>query len=126
MSQASNPRVAELAALCKRQRQGKKASHYNEKVKSLVCELVASGVENVALARTAGVSSATIRNWVKEALSPTAQRQPVKILNVEGMGNTIGPARLGSDGATERGRMVMMIRVAEFDVAIYGRDGGRP
>ena len=126
MSQDLDSRLAELAALCKRQRQGKRHPRYNEDVKSLARELAASGVEKEALARTTGVSSNAIRTWAKDSAAPKPPR-PVKILNVESSGGDAAEhGRLGNGGGADQGRMVMMIRVADFDVAIYSRDGGRP
>ena len=115
MGQDPNSRLAELAALCKRQRLGSKRPRYNEETKSLARELAAGGVERASVARAAGVSSYAVRTWLKvPAVQRIPKRRPVRILNVDGGG-----------GAADKGRMVMMIRVADFDVAIYSREEER-
>ena len=120
MSQDSEPRLAALAALCKRQRQGKKHPRFDEEVKSMVRELVADGVSIDGLARAASISSSAVRSWVKGSEPrPKPQQRPVKILSVANGGGA------GAAAAPVEGRMVMMIRVADFDVAIYSRDGGQ-
>jgi hypothetical protein len=129
MSHDSEPRVSELVAMCKRQRQGKKHPRYDEDVKALARDLVASGVGNESLARATGVSSNAIRTWAKDAAAPKSRRRQraVKILNVESSGGAAAErGHLVGGAAADQGRMVMMIRVADFEVAISSRDGGRP
>ena len=127
MSQDSDIRLGELAALCKRQRQGTRQPRYDEEAKALVRELAASGVEKEAIARASGVSANAIWNWLKgPAVQTPARQRPVKILKVEDNGGAPEQERLGGGDQPEQGRMVMMIRVSDFDVAIYSRDGGPP
>jgi hypothetical protein len=114
MSQDSDPRLAELAAVCKRQRQGGQHTWYDEEAKSLARDLSASGVGSSAIARAAGVSACTIRTWRKRPAGPSPSRRPVRILNVQGDG-----------GVTDGGRAMMSIRVGDFDVTIHSRAGGR-
>lgn len=106
--------LGKLTARCKRQRQGTKRPRYDNRTKSLARGLAARGAKTAALARAAGVTPNAIRSWLKDPCTTTPPRQrPVKILAVEGSG-----------GGAERGRMIMMIRVADFDVAVYNREGG--
>ena len=118
MGQDANPRLSELSDLCDRQRKASRRPQYSEETKALVRDLETDGVGATALARAAGVSISAVRKWLgepssKKAASPSVK--PVKVFTVE-----------RNDAPPDERRLVAMVRAADYEVAIYARERGRP
>lgn len=115
MGQDLDSRLGELTDLCKRQRvDSGRRPRYCEETKALVRDLAKAGVGATALARAAGVSASAIRSWLPDDPVAASIPEGVKVLKVES----------ASEGADPR-RMIMMVRAADFEVAVYARGRGQ-
>lgn len=115
MGQDLGSRLGKLTDLCERQRaDGRGRPRYCEKTKALVRDLSMAGVGAAALASAAGVSASAIRSWLLDDPVEASALKGVKVLEVEG----------ASDGPDPR-RMILMVRAADYEVAVYARGRGQ-
>lgn len=102
-----DPRVDELIELCRALRKGRRRPRYTESIKDLVRQLVQSGGDLRAVAKSSGITPHIARKWLDHRRRPAAQA--VQMLRVE---DAVFRPR-------EDRRVLLSLKTSEFEVAVY-------
>ena len=104
-------RIAELTSLCTAARRKSRVPRYSPQVKVLVRALIESGVNLTELWQATNISKITIRKWLNT--EGTDEAAPaVQVLTVSAPESTDTPGR----------SIVLSLKTAEFEVAVYSYD----
>ena len=109
-----DPRVDELIELCRALRKGRRRPRYTEPIKDLVRQLVQSGGDLRAVAKSSGITPHIARKWLDHRQPPAARA--VQMLRVE---DAAFPPR-------EDRRVLLALKTSEFEVAVYVAAKGAP
>ena len=102
-----DPRVGELIELCRALRKGRRRPRYTESIKDLVRQLVQSGGDLRAIAKSSGITLHIARNWLGHRAVPAAQQ--VQMLRIEDAEFHPRADR----------RVLLSLKTSEFEVAVY-------